>query len=546
MEQGDSMYDIAIIGSGIGGSTLAAILARHGMKVIVFEAGVHPKFAVGESMILETSEVLRAMAEFYDVPELAYFSSENYVPHIGTSHGVKRHFSFLHHSPGRPQELRKSLQAVIPKQPHGHELHLYRQDSDYYLTSVAISYGATVLQNTRVRDIQIDDDGVEVITDQGRTHKAAYVVDAGGFRSILAERFELRDRELQAHTRAIFTHMVDVPCYNDVGASRKAYGIPFRLSEGTLHHVFRGGWLWVIPFNNHARSTNPLCSVGLQLDPRIYPTQQDMSPEEEFYAFINQFPSMQAQFRDAKPVRGWTRTERMQFSSKCILGERFCLLGHAAGFIDPLFSKGLYTTFSSVSLLAHLLIQAHQAGDYSTARFQPLERLTLSFVWANDRLVANSIASWSNYKLWAVYSVVWLLGAYLEYVYLTSARVQATSRDDYFARVSGLRLVGGGFPAFERLADQIDTIVEQTDLSEESQVDQAVAQIRALLAAIPWMPEAYQEVLKGKNHLAANKLRLSLLKRGTGFMGSGAYQEHFFGQHTSSELVRVFLREKAK
>ncbi len=36
MEQGDSMYDMAIIGSGIGGSTLAAILARHGMKVIVF------------------------------------------------------------------------------------------------------------------------------------------------------------------------------------------------------------------------------------------------------------------------------------------------------------------------------------------------------------------------------------------------------------------------------------------------------------------------------------------------------------------------------
>ena len=36
-------YDVAIIGSGMGGSTLAAILARQGLDVIVFEAGQHPQ-----------------------------------------------------------------------------------------------------------------------------------------------------------------------------------------------------------------------------------------------------------------------------------------------------------------------------------------------------------------------------------------------------------------------------------------------------------------------------------------------------------------------
>lgn len=132
--------------------------------MIVFEAGVHPKFAVGESMILETSEAMRALAEFYDVPELAYYSSENYYSFIGPQHGVKRHFSFLYHQPGQPQDPRQSLQAVIPKQPYGHEIHIYRQDSDAFLTSVAISYGATVLQSTPVKDIIVQEDGVEVIT----------------------------------------------------------------------------------------------------------------------------------------------------------------------------------------------------------------------------------------------------------------------------------------------------------------------------------------------------------------------------------------------
>ncbi|NEQ53069.1 MAG: NAD(P)-binding protein [Leptolyngbya sp. SIO3F4] len=255
-------YDVAIIGSGIAGSTLAAILSRQRINVVLFEAGSHPKFAIGESMILETSEVMRSLAHFYDVPELAYFSSENYVEHIGTSHGVKRHFSYAHHTAEKPFDIGHTLQAVIPKQPHGHELHLYRQDTDYFLVTVAIRYGAHVLQNTPVQSVSIEDDGVNLSTTSGQVFTADYVVDAGGFHSLLAESFNLRHQNLQTHSRGIFTHMVGVPCFHTVTASKSAYDVPFHLSEGTLHHIFEGGWLWVIPFDNHAKSTNPLCSVG--------------------------------------------------------------------------------------------------------------------------------------------------------------------------------------------------------------------------------------------------------------------------------------------
>ncbi|MCB0196507.1 MAG: tryptophan 7-halogenase, partial [Anaerolineae bacterium] len=345
MSSNPNHFDIAIIGSGIAGSALGSILARHKLRVIIFEAKSHPRFAIGESMILETSEIMRAMAEFFDVPELAYFSSENYFSHIGTSHGVKRHFSFLYHNQDQiAHNIHQSLQAVIPKQPHGHELHLYRQDSDYFMMTTAIAYGATVLQNTPVQDITPLPDKMEIITADGRKFEADYVVDAGGFRSILADKFNWRDHSLRTHSRAIFTHMVDVPCYHDVAASQKAYGLPFRVSTGTLHHVFDGGWLWVIPFNNHPRATNPLCSVGLMLDPRVYPQSATLSAEEEFFAILDQFPSMRVQFQSAKAVRDWTRTGRLQYSAKQVVGDRFCLLGHAAGFIDPLFSKGLYSS----------------------------------------------------------------------------------------------------------------------------------------------------------------------------------------------------------
>ncbi|MCA9947769.1 MAG: NAD(P)-binding protein, partial [Anaerolineales bacterium] len=42
-------FDVAIIGSGMSGSALGAILARQGQRVVIFEAKAHPRFAIGES-----------------------------------------------------------------------------------------------------------------------------------------------------------------------------------------------------------------------------------------------------------------------------------------------------------------------------------------------------------------------------------------------------------------------------------------------------------------------------------------------------------------
>ena len=540
----NEQYDVAVIGTGLAGSALGTILARHGLRVIMFEAKSHPRFAIGESMILETSETMRAMAEIFDVPELAYFSSEHYLACIGTSHGVKRHFSYLHHVPGQPQQLSHSLQAVIPRQPHGHELHLFRQDSDALMMTTAITYGATVLQNTPVRDITLRDDGVDVITAAGAVFTAAYVVDAGGFRSILADKFDLRDFDLRTHARGLFTHMVNVPDFHDVGAGRKEYGLPFSVAEGTLHHIFAGGWLWVIPFNNHDKSTNPLCSVGLLLDPRLHPEQRDLSPQEEFDAFVARYPSMAAQFRTAKTVRPWTRAGRIQYASKRVVGDRFALLGHAAGFIDPLFSKGLYSSFMTVSVLANLLLDAAVDGDYSAGRFQPLEETTQNFVRANDRLIANAYKSFQDPRLWQVYSVLWLLGAYTELIKLSSIRTLATDRRDYHQRARGLKLVGGGFPDFDRLAHQIDTVIERVDSADDQAVLRAVDEIKALFATVDWMPQAFTDVLNGKNYLPANKLRFGLLAKEHGFLGHGAYRAHFFGSGSTAQLIRTFVREK--
>lgn len=543
LHSGPARYDVAIIGSGIAGSTLAAVLARHGLRVVVFEAKSHPRFSIGESMILETSEIMRALAEYYDVPELAYHSSENYLPRIGSSHGVKRHFGFLHHREGEPQRIDRSLQAVIPKHPHGHELHLYRQDSDAFLAAVAIAYGAEIRQNSPVADVQIDAGCVGIVLSSGEKVDADYVVDASGFKSLLAQKYDLRRYDLRTHSRAIFTHMVDVPDFHRVVREQSEYGFPFGMAEGTLHHLFHGGWLWVIPFNNYAESTNPLCSVGLLLDPRIYPPVDGVPAEGEFRSFIERFPGIAAHLHQGKAVRTWTRTGRIQYSSTRVVGDRYCLLGHAAGFVDPLFSKGLYATLSATFLCAHLLLHAQQDGDYSAQRFAPLERLTLNYLDAADQLVARSYKSFTNHKLWVILSVQWLLGAYTEYLKLLSIRALNREREEYAAELTRLRLVGGGFPEFQAVESTVYALVDTVDPCDDAAVDRTVAELGALYRKLDWVPLPFHAILDGKNHLPRAKIRLDTFDPNLGFLRSGAYRRHFFGEHSLLDVGGAFVRE---
>ncbi|MEM7031079.1 MAG: NAD(P)/FAD-dependent oxidoreductase [Chloroflexota bacterium] len=543
----ENHFDVAIIGSGLAGATLAAILARHSLKVIMFEAKSHPRFSIGESMILETSEMMRALAELYDVPEIAYFSSENFLSQAGSSHGVKRHFGFMHHQAGQSHNPDHTLQAVIPKEPHGHELHLYRQDTDYFMMMCAVKHGATIQQNTAIKDVDITASDVTLITANDQTISADFVVDAGGFRSVISQKLNLRTQNQQTLSRGLFTHMIDVALVGADSQHQADYDLPFRMHEGTLHHVFEGGWLWVIPFNNHAQSTNPLVSVGLMLDPRVYPQDDTLTPEEEFFQFIDKFPEIKAQFSQAKSVRDWVRAPRIQYGSKQIVGDRWAVLGHAAGFIDPLYSKGLYVSLTSVNILADLLIRVQTEQTYTAHYFAPLEQVTQAYLTTNDQLVAHSYKAFTNPKLWQVYAVQWLLGAYTEYVKLNAIRIDSQgNRAQYLKQLYALRMAGGGFKGFASLTRQVDALMEVVDPKDEVSVTETIEAIRRLYEAIDWMPQPFYALLDGKTHLPKNKLRLSLLNPNAGFMGQGHYRKHFFGNHNLYDLIIAFLREKLR
>lgn len=405
--------DVIVLGSGLAGSAMAAVLAEGGAEVLVLDAGQHPRFAIGESTIPYTSMLMRLVAERYNIPELKHLTTfENVQERISSSSGVKRNFGFLYHREGQPQRFEECHEFPIAKITHT-ENHFFRQDIDAWMLQVAVKHGANVRQNVRIEDIDVDEAGVTVSDSTGKQWRARYVIDASGFRSPLAAKFGLREEptRLRHQSRSLFTHMVDVTPYEDT-VPPNAHGNPTNWSEGTLHHLFKGGWAWVIPFNNHARATNSLVSVGLNLDPRIHP-KPDCSPAEEFQSFVDRFPDIRAQFAKAKPVRDWVSTDRLQYSSKQTVGYRWCMTSHAAGFVDALFSRGLSNTFEIINALGFRLLDALREDDFDPARFEYVQHLEQSQLDFNDDLVANAYTSFGDFDLWDAWFRVWASGQVL-------------------------------------------------------------------------------------------------------------------------------------
>lgn len=500
-------YDVAILGSGIAGSTLGAVLARGGAKVLLADAGTHPRFAVGESMIPQMIAWLQLIAARFDVPELEALADATTINEkVSNTFGRKRHFGFQMHRPGREPDPAEGHQFVIPDALTSAS-HLFRQDSDAYLFRVAVGYGCDTRQQWRVADIGLADDGVTLTGADGHAVRARYLVDASGFRSPVADKLGLREEpaRFKHHSRSLFTHMVGVRPFDDVvdvpEDSRPA--VPWH--DGTLHHVFERGWFWVIPFDNHPLSRNPLCSVGVTLDPRLYPKPADLTPAEEFAFLAARFPAVERQFAQARTVREWVSTGRLQYSSSRTVGHRWCMMSHAAGFLDPLYSRGMSNTFEIINALAPRVLAALEDDDFSDERFRHVEELEQGLLEHNDTLVNCSFISFSHFRLWDAVFRVWGSGNTPGAMRINNAlRAFRTDRDpavfDALEKVPHTGLWWPDSDAFKALLDETAGACEafEDDLIDgDTAADRILEHLRASEAVSPvfgWKDTAHRFV----------------------------------------------------
>jgi flavin-dependent dehydrogenase len=306
----DAIYDVAIIGGGPAGSTAATLLARAGRRVIVCEREKFPRFHIGESL-LPTS-----MKAFTRLGVHEKFEQAGFLPKFGgeiasacADEGVKFYFK-----DGYGSKTETAYQ--VP-----------RAEFDKVLLDHAAENGAEVREETSVAKVVFYENRVEFqIQSEGSAPEkisARYVIDASGRHSVLGNHFKLREPYPHLQKISIFAH------YDGVEADAGR--------DGTLTRQLRAAdrWFWYIPLPK-GRS-----SIGVVLDTALFKKARK-SPEDFLAQAIAEQPFLARRMTHARRVTPAYASADYSYRQSRLTGDRWMLAGDAAGFIDPVFSSGVF------------------------------------------------------------------------------------------------------------------------------------------------------------------------------------------------------------
>ena len=396
--------DIAVIGAGFSGSLTAMLLHRIGLRPVMIDRGSHPRFAIGESSTPVANLILEDLARRYDLPRVAPLA--NYVrwkrtyPDIVC--GLKRGFSYFHH---------EFEQDFRPRADHSNELlvaasvsdddadtHWLRSDFDQFLANEAVALGIPYFDNASIDELKTRSDGWDL---RGQTKSepirihAKFLIDASGEGGFLAKHLGIGPHAdgLQTRSRGLFSHFTDVAKWGDIYSARggNIADHPYPCDDAAVHHVFDGGWMWVLRFDNG------VTSAGFSLNPERFPRETSGSPENEWAMLMSRLPAIAQQFAKARPTVPWRQTGRMQRRLARSAGANWVMLPNTAAFHDPLHSTGNTFTVIGVDRLMGILERSWGCPELADElrRFDAMIQTEAEFV---DQVISGSFAGFREFE----------------------------------------------------------------------------------------------------------------------------------------------------
>lgn len=413
-------FDIAVIGSGFAGSLLAMIARRLGRSVVLLERFKHPRFVIGESTTPLSNLLLEDLATNYDLPQLlpltTWGSWQQTYPEIAC--GLKRGFSFFHHTLGRSftADPNHRDQLLVAASPHDgiSDTHWYRPEVDHFLVRQAKETGVAFFDEIKLAPPIIDRNsrnqgGVVLQGDrygETLTIRARFVVDATGPRGFLHRALELPEAAPTGlpPTQALYTHFTGVRRLDEMKIQHKDEAPPYPMDDAAMHHVFDGGWIWVLRFNNG------ITSAGVAATDRLAEQLRFAEGEEAWKRLMQKLPTVSEQFSAAIPQLPFVHRRHLSFHSQVIAGASWALLPSAAGFVDPLLSTGFPLTLLGVARLAEAIECEWRSANFES-RLKNYAVQTEAELSAAERLVAALYASMNNFPLFCAISLLYFAAA---------------------------------------------------------------------------------------------------------------------------------------
>lgn len=490
----------AIVGGGFSGTLLAMILKRLGYDVVVIERSCHPRFAMGESLTPLANQILRVLAERYDlewlVPLTRYGEWQQTYP--GVTGGIKRGFSYFFHRAGErfsaTADHENELLVAASESDFLADTHWLRADVDALFARQATAMGVELYEHSELVSVERDASRGWRIEwsdpesgDVQLCHCSDWIVDASGAAGAAASRLGAKSVTGGFHTRtsSAFTHFTKTPrfevCLDEIGVDRSDY--PFRCDDAAVHHLVDGGWIWQIRFCDDRVSTG---LVRNHLQESV--AAELRTNKRHFDRCVARYPQLERLFSTAElsQVPGeWFETGILQRRRDRAGGDRWVCLPHTFAFIDPLHSTGIAWSLHGVSRLAACFenkadhdARAGLIEDYSNSLEHERRHL--------DQIVAAAYYAQSDMTLFHA-----AVMAYFAAATIAERKVGQWPRHGF---------LGSDQLDFQTALQQIFESVKGTDLADRADVLATVKTIRELLQPFdrvglfsPAIPRLYSE-----------------------------------------------------
>ncbi|MEQ8705803.1 MAG: NAD(P)/FAD-dependent oxidoreductase [Phaeodactylibacter sp.] len=324
--------DIIIIGGGPSGSSTATHLSKMGYDVLVLEKAHFPREHVGESMLPFTYDLFEELGVLEDMK--ARFTRKPGVTFSNADASQESHWCFNRVIDG-PQAL---------------SFHARRAQFDDLLLRNSEQNGATVIEGAAVTDMHFEDQGVKVIAEvdhgEPQTFTARFLVDASGQNAFIARKMGMQKPFKRLNVRqALSAHWVNVKLDDS-------------LANGNIKIVHLGGeklgWIWMIPIKDSLSIGVALnMSYAKQERKRLMAEHGRKGWEKALYLQeIQSSAAVMNVLQGAEMIDEVASNGDFSYYSEKKFDDQYAIVGDAGGFLDPIFSSGIYLGMMGAKLAA--------------------------------------------------------------------------------------------------------------------------------------------------------------------------------------------------